>query len=78
MMILLEKSVVAMGGLTAMLLTMNYAAAQNGGGSESPYFHKAGATEIYSGNNSRTEFLLTAEESRGPVQHRGMRPFSRV
>ncbi len=65
MMILLQKSVLAMAGLAAILLTMNYAAAQNGGGSESPYFHKAGATEIYSGNNSRTEFLLTAEESRG-------------
>lgn len=61
----LKKGALAMAGLAAMLLAMNHAAAQNGGGSDSPYFHKAGATEIYSGPNSRTEFLLTAEESRG-------------
>ena len=61
----LKKGALAMAGLAAMLLGMSYAAAQNGGGSESPYFHKAGATEIHSRGNSRTEFLLTAEESQG-------------
>lgn len=61
----LKKGALAMAGLAAMLLGMSYATAQNGGGSESPYFHKAGATEIHSRGNSRTEFLLTAEESQG-------------
>lgn len=65
MMTHLKKGVSAMAGLTVMLLAMNHAVAQNGGSGESPFFHKAGATEIYSGANSRTEFLLTAEESRG-------------
>lgn len=64
MMTHLKKGALAIVGIATVLLAMNHAAAQNGG-SESPYFHKAGATEIYSGNNSRTEFLLTAEESRG-------------
>ena len=45
MMTHLQKGVSAMAGLAVMLLAMNHAAAQNGG-SESPYFHKAGATEI--------------------------------
>ncbi len=61
----LKKIALTLAGLAAVVLGMNYAGAQNGGGSESPYFHKGGATEIYSGANSRTEFLLTAEESKG-------------
>ena len=60
----MKKTALSLAGLAAALLGANYAAAQTGGG-ESPYFHKAGATEIHSGANSRTEFLLTAEESKG-------------
>ena len=37
MMIHLKNSAL---GIVAMLLATNHAAAQNGGGSESPYFHK--------------------------------------
>ncbi len=54
----------ATAGIAALLMGMSYALAQDGSGA-SAYFHKAGATEIYSRGNSRTEFLLTAEESRG-------------
>ena len=61
----LKKGALALAGIAGLLVGMTHAAAQDGGGSESSYFHKAGATEIYSRGNSRTEFLLTAEESRG-------------
>ena len=61
----LKTGTLALAGIAGLLFGMTYASAQDGGGSDSPYFHKAGATEIYSGANSRTEFLLTAEESRG-------------
>ena len=66
----LMKGALALTGFAGLLFGMTHAAAQDGGGSESPFFHKAGATEIYSGANARTEFLLTAEESRGAIQHR--------
>lgn len=65
MIIHLKKGALTLAGFAGLLFGMTHAAAQDGGGSDSPYFHKAGATEIYSGANSRTEFLLTAEESRG-------------
>ena len=61
----LKKGALTLAGIAGLLFGMSHAAAQDGGGGESPYFHKAGATEIYSRGNSRTEFLLTAEESRG-------------
>lgn len=61
----LKKGALTLAGLAGLLFGMTNAAAQNGGASESPYFHKAGATEIHSRGNSRTEFLLTAEESEG-------------
>ena len=61
----LKTAALALAGFTGLLFGMTHVAAQDGGGSESPFFHKAGATEIYSGANARTEFLLTAEESRG-------------
>ena len=61
----LKKAALALAGFAGLIFGMTHAAAQDGGPSESPFFHKAGATEIYSGANARTEFLLTAEESRG-------------
>ena len=65
MAIYFKKTALALAGIAAVLFGMNTASAQNGGGSESPYFHKAGSTEIHSRGNSRTKFLLTAEESEG-------------
>lgn len=61
----LTKGALALAGFVGLLFGLTHAAAQDDGGDESPYFHKAGATEVYSRGSSRTEFLLTAEESRG-------------